>query len=231
LKKISKWEKKRVIGLTVVFSLLMNIGHAFQYRINWGWSDAGLASYDYPVIVIFNFSFHIYAIVYFIINFVLFLIMNTWIEFSLLRNLRSEIAEKREKLEKEIVESQSKNSANSEVINKVNRGKQKKIEHDSKKETRAIVMVITNSGLNFVLRFPEIFVFVSSNISFYNIFVMPSYINSRDIYFDNIASILVNLSFLFYMLTFTTNIVVYCVFNPHFKKNYILWESNVKLNE
>jgi hypothetical protein len=176
LKKFSKLEIKWVIGLTVVFSLLMNTGHAFQYRINWGWSDAGLASYDYPVIVIFNFSFHIYAIVYFIINFVLFLVINTWIEFSLLRNLRKEIGEKREKLEKEIVLSQSKNFSNLDVINNVNIGKQKKIEQDSKKETRAIVMVITNSGLNFVLRFPEIFVFISSNHSLYAMLRIPVFL-------------------------------------------------------
>jgi hypothetical protein len=37
LKNISKWEMKRVVLLTVLISLLMNIGHIFQYRINYGW--------------------------------------------------------------------------------------------------------------------------------------------------------------------------------------------------
>jgi hypothetical protein len=224
---------KLVVFLTVVFSLLINIGHAFQYRIFYGWNVLATqyfhgsmvsTNYLYPSIVTNNSSFKIYSIVYFFINFAVFLAINTWIEFSLLRNLRKEIKEKRTKLEKEIQESESKNTSGSDVIKKVNRGKQKKIEQDSKKETRATVMVITNSGLNFVLRFPEIFVFVSSNSEFVTSIV--------DIFsgslFSIITSTLVGISYLFYILTFTTNVVIYCVFNPNFKKHFIWWEYNVK---
>jgi hypothetical protein len=230
LKSISKINVKLVVFFIVSFSLLMNIGHAFQYRINWGGSsqnlDYNFLSYLYPTIVIFNSSFQVYAIVYFFINFVLFLAVNTSLEFSLLRNLRNEIEQKRTKLEKEIQESWKKSTSKSRVVSKVNMGKQKKIDQDKIKETRAILMVIFNSGMNFFLRFPEIFVFVSSNSHF--IINSSTAFGIENTLFNNLSSILVNLSYLFYVLTFTTNVLVYCVFNPNFKKHFILWKYNVK---
>jgi hypothetical protein len=228
---VSQLNLKLVVVLTVAFSVLMNIGHAFQYRINWGWSNEifehKLVSYLYPSIVIFNSAFQVYAVVYFFINCILFLAVNTGIEFCLLRNLRKEIGDKRTKLEKEIQESESKNASGSQLINKVIKAKQKKIEQDSKKERRATVMVIINSGLNFVLRFPEIFIFVSSNSNLIVAFT-TTLIFYENTFFSNLSSIMVNLSYLFYILTFTTNAIIYCVFNPNFKKHYILWEYNVK---
>jgi hypothetical protein len=235
LEKISKWEIKWVICITVVLSLLMNIGHAFQYKINWGYgefvSNFQTPSGLYPFIVIYNSSLQVYLIVYFFINFVGFLIVNTCIEVSLFLNLRKEIAEKRAKLEKEIAESQSKNTSGSAVINKVNRGKQKKIDQDKKKETRAIVMVILNSVINFFLRLPELFVFVSSYYSFLCLLLgNKTQIISQDIYLLilSISSMILSFSYFFYIFTFTTNVVIYCVFNPTFKKHFIWWEYNVK---
>jgi hypothetical protein len=166
LKKLSKLNFKLVVFLTAIFSLLINIGHVFQYRINWGLSYLLLktdTSYFYPMVVIQNYFFNMYAIVYFVIDFAVFLTINTLVEFSLLRNLRKEIAEKRNKLATEISESHNNNTSFLTAINKVNAGKQKKIDQDKRKETRATVMVIINSGLNFFLRFPEIMVFIASN--------------------------------------------------------------------
>jgi hypothetical protein len=45
LENISKWEIKRVIAVSIVFSLLINIGHCFQYRINNGWGRLVSAYY------------------------------------------------------------------------------------------------------------------------------------------------------------------------------------------
>jgi hypothetical protein len=87
LERLSKLEMKYVIYGSVVFSLLMNIGHCFQYRINWGWGALLLSNkftYDlYPSIVMYNSSFQVYSIVYFVINFAVFLFVNTWVEMSI----------------------------------------------------------------------------------------------------------------------------------------------------
>jgi hypothetical protein len=212
----------------------MNIGHAFQYRINWGWGELlgfTYLTYNlYPSIVNSNPAFNHYSIAYFVINFALFLALNTFVEVSLLINLRKEIGEKRDRVETEIQTSQSHNISGSEVINKVNRWKQKKLEQAAKKETRATVMVITNSSLNFFLRLPEILVFVSSNSTFLVSLIMDDGFESLKgmSFLNDIDSFFVGISYLFFILTFTTNVAIYCVFNPNFKKRFILWKYNVK---
>jgi hypothetical protein len=163
LEIISKLNFKLVVFLTVSFSLLINIGHSFQYRII-NMQSKVLSYHDvsldiYPSIVSQNVAFQWYSIIYFVINFALFLVINTCVEVSLLYKLQKEIVDKRTKAEAEILLSRSRNTSESGVINKIIRWKQKKIEQDAKKNTRVIVMVLTNSCLNFILRFPEIFVF------------------------------------------------------------------------
>jgi hypothetical protein len=207
----------------------MNIGRCFQYRINHGLAEMmffNYFTYDlYPSIVVYNSAFNVYTVVYFVINFVLFFLVNTWIEFSLLNNLRKEIEEKRTKLENEIRVSQSKNVSGSEVINKLNAGKQTKIELDKKKETRATVMVIINSGFNFFLRLPEIFVFLSSNFTYLNSAIVSSYSH----FANYLTAVMVNTSYLLYILTFTSNVAIYYFFNPNFKKLYVVfWERKVE---
>jgi hypothetical protein len=166
LQKIAKCKMKRVVLLTIMFSLLMNIGHIFQYRINYSW---GPVNYDfinnqmkdfYPAIVSDNVSLGAYILFYFVLNFGVFFLVNTWTEVRLVRKLHNELTIKRNKVAEEIELTSMHNSAHSAVVNKMLKAKQKKIEHDSKKEQRAIIMVISNSVINFILRLPEIFVFI-----------------------------------------------------------------------
>jgi hypothetical protein len=232
LENISKLKFRQVVFLTVVFSLLMNIGHAFQYKINYGWEklpDSGYLSFDlYPSIVSLNSDFKWYSIAYFVINFAIFLVINTSIELSLFRKLRNEIADKRMRAETEILLSQSNNLSGSEVINKIIRGKEKKIEQDRKKNTRAFVMVITNSAVNCFLRFPEIFVFLSSSDNLMDSLLGHKLRAFNHISYSPLSSFLVSCSYFFYILTFTTNVGIYYLFNPIFKHHFIWWESYVK---
>jgi hypothetical protein len=195
---ISKLNFKLVVLFTVLFSLLMNIGHVFQYRINYGWSDLIIESHTtgifYPSIVVSNMAFNDYTMVYFILNFVVFFLVNTWVELSLLQNLRKEIKSKNVKLSNEIKESRSKNVSRLEVIDKMNRLKQKKIDLDKKKETRATVMVVTNSGLNIFLRFPEVLILLSSNYNF-----LYWMVNAGD-FSVHISAVLVSFSYFAYIL-------------------------------
>jgi hypothetical protein len=135
--------------------------------------------------------------------------------------VRKEIIEKRLKAEDEIKTMTKNNASGSAVIKKVIRGKRRKIEQDGKKETRVIVMVVANSVVNFILRVPEILVFISSD-SIYNSF--------GDSYFiiGKLSSVLVSISYLFYILTFTINVVIYYLFNVKFKQLFVWWKSNVK---
>jgi hypothetical protein len=65
----------------------------------------------YPNIVSLNSQFNWYSMMYFLINFAVFLLVKTCVEFSIFRKLRKEIAEKRMKTEAEILLSQSKNTS------------------------------------------------------------------------------------------------------------------------
>jgi hypothetical protein len=231
---ISEWNMKRVMAITVLFSLLINIGHCFQYRINYGWAlllntfGVSKLTYDlYPSIVIFNTSFQVYSIVYFVINFAIFFLINTCIESSLVIKMRKEIAEKRKRMEEEIRMSSANNSSDSEVINKLINLKQKKIVNDANKETWAIKMVVTNSLVNFFFRLPEIFVFFSSNSSFLNFLIRKETVFFFDytILTSNISGTMVSISNFCYILTFTTNVIINCVFNEKFKLHFT-WSSN-----
>jgi hypothetical protein len=106
LKKISNWSMKRVIGSTIFFSLLINIGHGFQYRINYGLGELFRQDNEvkftddlYPSIVVYNTAFQVYSIVYFVLNFAVFFLINTFVEASLVLKMRKEIGDKRKKFE------------------------------------------------------------------------------------------------------------------------------------
>jgi hypothetical protein len=243
---MSKWEMKWVICGTVAFSLLMNIGHCFQYRIDYGWgihsedylySDYILADF-YPSIVHDNLGFNVFAIVYFCVNFLGFLVINTGVEMNLIKNLRKEIVEKKGKMEKEINTMIMNNSSGSMIINKLIRDKQKKIEQDAKKEQRATIMVITNSFVNFYLRLPEVLVFFVSTCYSNNLGLTgncgATILAGSVIYqflsnIINLKNTIVSFAYLMYILTFTTNVAVYYVFNTKFRQLFIWWENNVKL--
>jgi hypothetical protein len=227
LEKISKWKMKYVISVTVLFSLFMNIGHVFQYRINYGLEmirEYYTEEDVYPHTVIYNPSFEVYAIVYFMINFVLFLLLNTWLEVVIVSKLQQEISDKKAKTEMEIKKMNLNNSAQSDVVNKVVKMKQKKIEQDAKKEQRAIVMVIANSLLNFILRLPEIFILISDSNGLFLANAVWITFNS----IINFSNITVTIYYLAYILTFTTNVLVYYMFNQNFKQHFAFWTTYVK---
>ncbi len=101
----------------------------------------------------------------------------------------------------------------------------KKLEQDSKRELRAIVMVISNSLLNFCLRLPEILVFISS-LTFY--FIESEDVDTQNNQSANFNSQLVDISYLTFILTFSTNVAIFFfLFNTKLKQAFKLW-SNVK---
>jgi hypothetical protein len=103
--KISKWNFKWVVGLTLIISGLINIGHGFQYELNdgseftWpGLSDDIYAfnvhisdSYPYDYSIDNSLPLFTYILLYFLINFVMFFVVNTWVEVTIVRKLHSEL--------------------------------------------------------------------------------------------------------------------------------------------
>jgi hypothetical protein len=141
-------------------------------------------------------------------------------EASLVLKMRKEIAEKRKKVEEEIKVSAANNSSGSEVVNKVIMSKQKKIAEDAKKDMKAIKMVVANSLVNFFLRLPEILVFFSSNSSFLNLITLKNVesFSPNAFLLNNMSATMVDFSYLCYILTFTSNDVINCLFNEKLKK-------------
>jgi hypothetical protein len=231
LEKISKWKIKKSVPFTILFSLLINIGHIFQYRINYGWGPVNdnYINYQmkdfYPAIVSDNVSLGAYILVYFILNFGVFFLVNTWIEVRLVRKLHDELTIKRKKIAEEIELTNLNNSAHSTVVNRIIKAKQKKIEQDNKKEQRAIIMVISNSVINFILRLPEIFVFISSSNSLFPSNSLYSFFNSL----YDFTSMMVSFSYFAYILTFITNVFIYYLFNTKFKQLFIFWPYYVRI--
>ena len=63
IETISKWDMKRIVGIAFLFSVLINIGHAFQYALN---DQSLLMSYiyayqlSYPVVNIYYANMNVF---------------------------------------------------------------------------------------------------------------------------------------------------------------------------
>jgi hypothetical protein len=107
LERISKLEFKHIVWFSLCFSFVLNTGrHIFQYMINDGNKlyPKCLSTYylyvEYPVSV-FNSGrfFSICSISYFMIDCVLFFVINTRVEIVTVRKFHAELKEKRRKMQ------------------------------------------------------------------------------------------------------------------------------------
>ncbi len=194
--RLSKLEIKRVLLILIPVSLILNIGHIFQYTTR-GYDVMSASqyrpvyafSYSYPAIIEDNAYFSVYLCAYTFLNFVVFLLFNTIVKVTILRKLQKELLEKRKRLEQ---------------MNQIDTRTKRKLEMDNEKELRALTMVVTNSFLNFFLRLPEILVFISSTNSIFNILAIAN----LDRNLTNFDALLVDVSYLIFILTFITNMHV-----------------------
>jgi hypothetical protein len=101
-----------VIRGSLFFSGLINIGHGWQYQFVEDQALTQTSNYDiaYDNLNGFSFSdypkanqeqsYFLYSIVYFLINFGAFFILNTTLEVKLVRRMHDELVQKRERLAK-----------------------------------------------------------------------------------------------------------------------------------
>ncbi len=157
-------------------------------------------------------TFSIFVLLNLFVNYFLFLIFNTALEMIIVRRLRREIEEK--KLHRAELTHMSPES----------REFKRRQESDSRMETRAIVMVITNSVINMILRFPDFFSFIINSND-----ILPNNIIYQ--YFCGFLGIcpgLVEIADFFFILTFTSNCLIYYFFNSKFKKFFRVWPTPKK---
>jgi hypothetical protein len=219
LKQFAESDIKLVIRGSLLFSAIFNIGHGFEYKINDIadiLNDINSETYDlaymYPI-VSQDLAYFSYSVIYFMVNVVGFVALNTAVEIKIILRMKKELREKRARLAK-MREKSNSSAGDTEAC-------KKKEEEDDKKERRVITMVVLNSILNFLLRFPELFVWLESN--YHNWFDLAGRIS-----LDGWFSLLSDLSYLTYILTFSTNFVIFYNFNSVLKES-INFRSMLKL--
>jgi hypothetical protein len=236
LEMISKWNFKWVVVFSLLISGLANVCHAFQYTVNdsttYEWETDYIVSIysSYP-----NFSFdwssrffstflYIYNVLYFFLNYFVFLVANTCVEVTLVRKLHLELMEKKKRLDKMNKPglAQSTNSANATPFRK-----RRKQEIEDRTEQRAFLMVVINTLINFILRLPELFFLFSSTE---NVFAIKNSFTLFFVSYTFIREFTVDLTNLTYILTFSTNFLIYYLFNLKFKQTFSEWGHFKKRN-
>jgi hypothetical protein len=226
LDKISKWDFKWVIFVSFGVSALINIGHIFQYYLNDGTSYLFSANYmyvytSYPTIIRSSIVY-IYLLVYFLINYILFLVINTTVEVVLLRKLHTELKGKKARKTRLDNAPRASFSSNEPVSFR----KRRKRELEERAEQRALIMVLLNAFINFFFRLPELLLLFSASSN-----VFPKNVLSE--FFDSFMSLQLfttDFAYFSYILTFSTNFIVYFIFNLKFKQTFSEWRHVKKRN-
>jgi hypothetical protein len=231
LEAISKWEMKRVIRISIVYSALFNIGHIFQFYLNNGRQyldndtlskDTYYYAYDtYPTPNRFfdsSISVSIYLFVYFLISFLTFFIVNTGVEVTLIRKLHSELADKKKRLDdmekanKPQVEETSPPKPSIAPV--VSFRKRRKQQMEETTEQRTVLMVVLNALINFFLRLPELCIPFSVSEDLFG--MSWSFVNL----IPSFPAFMADVAYFFYILTFTSTFIVYYLFNMKFKQSF-----------
>jgi hypothetical protein len=168
--------------------------------------DSYMIFNQYPEALVFPGFFSVFSILYFSINCVLFFLINTHVEIVIVKKFHQELREKRRKMQ-EMTSQQMDERA------------KLKLEEDTKKEQRAIKMVVFNSLINLA---PEILIILnnSTGILFKNE-VYNFFLNT-----PGLPLLSVDMTYLMYILTFSTNVAIYCHFNERFNLAFRFWSKN-----
>jgi hypothetical protein len=227
----AKLEFKWVIRSFVLVSALLNIGHIWEYGPMEDWvfspligdlnddykSQGDESMTDYPI-ANYGQAFFYYTIVYFVINCVVFFVVNTWIEVQIVRKMHKEIKGKRERIANMSNKASSSTTPNGTVKNQQDL---KKAEEDEKKERRVINMVILNSILNLFLRSPDVLVLLENQN------IWKTFVESLTYTLPGFFNFVVSIGYFTYILTFSTNFAIFYFFNLKFKEAVIFIAGTV----
>jgi hypothetical protein len=106
----------------------------------------------------------------------------------------------------------------------------KREDEDGKKERKVIKMVIINGILNFVLRAPDLLFWLENKMT-WSIFKTKD--DNNDYILNNILppgilSVIADIDYLTYILTFSTNFLIYYNFNKNFKDAVFFFRTSTK---
>jgi hypothetical protein len=232
---IAKLEFKWVIRGSLLFSILINIGHGWEYKAvndlilthfyitsyatyvqvnGYSYSDYPLANQGTP--------YSIYSILYFFINFGAFFILNTSTEVNMVRRMQKELKEKRQRLA--VMNTAKSLSLSAEARTTQTDQNKKREEDDCKKERRVIKMVVLNSIFNFVLRVPDM-LFWMENMNIWSVVFKITY-GSTNQNTPGILNLIVDVGYFSYILTFCSNFIIYYKFNKNFKEAVEFYRSS-----
>jgi hypothetical protein len=227
---LAKLEFKWVICGSLFISALINIGHGWQYEENEdsvllflydsSYTQVNDGSYsDYPKANPEQ-AYFIYSIVYFVINFGFFFILNTILEVQIVRRMHKELKEKR----KRMTIMNAAKSKSTELAKIYLTNKDKKKQEDVKKERKVIKMVVLNGIINFVLRAPDMLFWLENESVWSFIFTVqldPS--KTYDQKLPGILNFISDMGYFTYILTFITNFVIFYSFNKNFKEAVVFF--------
>jgi hypothetical protein len=222
--KISKWNINWVVAVTVFISLLANVAHAFQFELHTDSLYRHLNNISfiyiypyYPAINHHSTALNIYLLAYFIFNFFVFFVANTFVEVVLVMKLHKELGDKKTR-----VDQMTANSINAPLSFR----RKRKLDIEERTENRATSMVLINAMLNFFLRIPELSVIFSLAYSIDSYSFLSCFIDI----FPNTRNFATDITYFFYILTFSTNFLVYYLFNQKFKQTFFEWRHVKKRN-
>jgi hypothetical protein len=232
---IAKLEFKWFIRASFFVSALINIGHGWQYEAvedlifyrTFGYTYGKINGYsfsDYPFANQGQ-AYFIFSIVYFCINFGLFFVLNTALEVKIVRRMHKELNEKRERRSK----INAAELTTLYITNPATDKDKKKKEEDLSKERRVIIMVVLNSIINFVLRAPDL-LFWMENSSVWNVLFANKVICEIQKLMPGMLTLVADIGYFTYILTFTTNFFIFYNFNKNFKKAVLLF-IKLKVNK
>jgi hypothetical protein len=235
---LAKLEFKWVIRGSLLFSTCINIGHGWQFDVS---ADEPIYKEMYTDYKAYNFingfsysdypqanqgqSYFIYSIVYFMINFGLFFILNTGLEVKMIRRMQCELKEKRKRI--------AKMNLVKTVSYSVEKKSQKDLEdmtrqeEDGKKERMVIKMVILNGFFNFILRAPDLlFLMENTNIFHWLLTCFPDFPTSLAYLPPGLLSLLADIGYFTYILTFSSNFLIFYNFNKNFNEAVMFFWSS-----
>jgi hypothetical protein len=135
------------------------------------------------------------------------------VEVALIRRLQAELTSKKKRLmgmEKKDTDASCPSRQSTVPVLSFRKKRRQQIEETT--EQRTVLMVVLNALINFFFRIPELLLPISvAQDIFYLSFVCI---------FTSFSAFLTDLAFLFYILTFSTNFLVYYLFNMKFKQSF-----------
>jgi hypothetical protein len=220
LEKIIKWDSKQVIGISLATSALLNIGHIFQYQLNqnalYRPPQEYISSYyylfpetSYPAIVKYaNQAFYIYLLLfYFFVNFGIFVIANMIVEVTLVREIIKDLGDKK----KETDEAEGSNVLQFSFRQRRNN------EIEVKAKYRLILMVVFGIIINLFFRLPEFFFLFAT---FNQLICVDELAALFTNYLMSFRYFWIDLVYFCYILTLSTNFLIYFLFDQKFKRTF-----------